>query len=118
MLDTWHLTFMVAGSRFRVDPKERPQVELAARCGFSTKNEFSAPKSSRLVGATRAGPIRSLANPKTLFNGAISPASLNQLQNSHATLVPRGVITRLSSGRRAPRLVPSLNEAGVRRPIF
>jgi signal transduction histidine kinase len=57
------------------------------------------------------------AEAKTLFNGANSPASLVQVQNSHPMLLARGNIMRLSCGRRTPHLAP-LNEPGVRRRIF
>src|SRR5438270_6884940 len=51
---------------------------------------------------------------KPLFNGAICSPSLDHAQNSRATLVPRGVIMRLSSGRRAPRLLFLLHARGGR----
>jgi hypothetical protein len=53
---------------------------------------------------------------ETLFNGAISAASVDHVPNS-LRLSPRGDIMRLSTGRRAPRFMPP-QQGGARRPPF
>src|SRR5437868_654188 len=59
------------------------------------------------------GREKSGANTKPLFNGAIRFPSPGHARDSRATLVPR-VVTRLSGGRRAPRLLFSLPARGGR----
>jgi hypothetical protein len=55
-------------------------------------------------------------NANTLFNGVLSRAHLNHVQNSHATPAPRRILAVEWTAYAAPYCPPS--EAGGRRPIF